>query len=946
MATADTIITPRETRLFSAPTLGAYQRAIAARVADARLALEGGEPAILVPTRAAADQLRRTLRELSAGSPARAARPAILPRGDWYDWLHERAAIRVRLLTQLEREVLGRLAARDASAAGAPPPFRLRAGIVTAFLAFYDELRRRQRTVDAFERLLVDDLEPSADLDRGARRLLDQTRFLAAAFRAYERRLEEAGGLDEHGLRDRLCDAGTREPLPEVIVTVPDHVAHPAGLYPADYDLLARLPGLARVTIIATDAVLDSGLRERLDHLLPEIDEHRVAPQSAAAPRLVIPAGDADDRAYFLWRDREEELRGIARAVGKAREGERPVSAAVVVARPLPYGYLAPPVFAEAGLRPRAGDGLPLAAEPYAAAVGLVLQYVAGDHSASTMSLFRNPHFDFGREDEDAAHAELAHLDRPRPLAGHLAALREFLHRHVAPPADPPDSITARTARTRALIHEALAALETAHRAWSADEAEVAFAEAAPLVRRWIESRTYPPERGAVRDGDVHLIDPHAAAYGRFDHVFLAGLIEADWPPRAERNIFYPGGMLAALGWPPENERLRAARALFRDLLDLARDRVQISAFLLEDDAAVAASPMLEDLDVDAFDRIAAPDAAEAAPPEAFPVGAGVAASPDASREAADASAGRWRAFRLARAETGAARDRLRGDIGPQAPRAYAVSALERYLDCPFKYFARHTLRLEEEDEEEQTMTALERGRFLHRVFEEFFRAWQGDGGGAITLDTFDAALERFAAVAEGELARLPPAEQAVAGAWLFGSPASAGLAERLFSREAERRTADIVERLPEYRIAGSFELGPATARRTVALRGSADRIDLHADGTLTVVDYKIGRAPDRSRALQLPLYARCAEQQLRDYRDRDWRAAGGMYVAFGESRLTVPMEGRGEAAAAMDEGEARALAAVAGIEAGECPPRPAELFRCTMCPYQTVCRKDYVEDL
>lgn len=933
MATADTVITPRETRLFSAPTLGAYQRAIAARVADARLALEGGEPAILVPTRAAADQLRRTLRELSAGNPTRAARPAILPRGDWYDWLHERAATRVRLLTQVEREVLGGLAARDASAAGAPPPFRLRAGIVTAFLAFYDELRRRQRTVDAFERLLVDDLEPSADLDRGARRLLDQTRFLVAAFRAYERRLEEAGGLDEHGLRDHLCDAGTREPLPEVIVTVPDQVAHPAGLYPADYDLLARLPRLARVTIIATDAVLDSGLRERLDHLLPEIDEHRVAPQSAAAPRLVVPAGEAGDRAYFLWRDREEELRGIARAVGDAGGGATQVSAAVVVARPLPYGYLAPPVFAEAGLRPRAGDGLPLAAEPYAAAVDLVLQYAAGDRSASTMSLFRNPHFDFGREDEEAAHAELAHLDRPRPLAGHLAALQEFLHRQVAPLADPPDSITARTARTRALIHEALAALETAHRALSADEAEVTFAEVATLVRRRIESRTYPPERGAVRDGDVHLIDPHAAAYGRFDHVFLAGLIEADWPPRAERNIFYPGGMLASLGWPPESERLRAARAMFRDLLDVARDRVQISAFLLEDDAAVAASPMLEDLDVDAFGRVAAPDSGEAASPEAFPA-------------AADAPAGRWRAFRLARAETGTARDRLRGDIGPQAPAAYAVSALERYLDCPFKYFARHTLGLEEEDEEEQTMTALERGRFLHRVFEEFFRAWQSDGHGAITLETFDAALERFAAVAEGELARLPPAEQAVAGAWLFGSPASPGLAERLFSREAERGTADIVGRLTEYRIAGDFELGPATARRTVELRGKADRVDLHADGTLTVVDYKIGRAPDRSRALQLPLYARCAEQQLRGYHGRDWRAAGGMYAAFGESRLTVPMEGRGEAADAMDDGEARALAAVAGIEAGECPPRPAELFRCTMCPYQTVCRKDYVEDL
>ena len=932
-ADAAIVITPRETRLLAVPTLGTYQRAIAARVADSRLSLEEGEPAILVPTRAAADQLRRTLRELDAWGRDSAARPAVLSRGDWYDWLHERAAIPVRLLTQVEREVLGSLAARDVAAAGTLPPFRLRPGIVAAFLAFYDELRRRQRTVDAFERLMVDDLEPSADIDRGARRLLDQTRFLVATFRAYERRLDAADGVDEHRLRDHLCRTGTREPLTEVIVTVPDQVAHPDGLYPADFDLLTRLPRLARVTIVATDAVLDSGLRERLDHLLPEMDEQRVAPDTSPAPHLVVPGdGTGDgmgDRPYFLWRDREEELRNIARAVGQARADAPGISAAVVVARPLPYVYLAPPVFYEAGLRPRAGDGLPLAAEPYAAAVDLVLQYAAGDRSATTMSLFRNPHFVFAPDEMDTADSELATLNEPHPLADHLAALRAFLNRHAAPLPDPADPTTDRTARARALIHEALVALETAHRALNADGADVKIAELTTTVRRWIESRTYPPDRGGARSADVHLIDVHAAAYGRFDHVFLAGLTEAEWPHRAARDIFYPAGMLASLGWPPESERLRAARATFGDLLGLSRGHVQISAFLLEDDAAVAVSPMLEDLDADALDRIAVPET-----------------SPRVADSDSDAAAERWRAFRVARAATGTARDRLRGDIGPQAPHAYAVGALERYLECPFKYFARHTLRLEEEDDEEQTMTAKERGRFLHQVFEKFFRAWQSDGHGAITLDTFDVALERFAGVAEGELALLPPAEQAVARTWLFGSPASPGLAERLFSREAENPSAEIVERLPEYRIRGTFELGPATGRRTVALRGVADRIDLHADGTLTVVDYKTGRAPDRSRALQLPLYARCAEQQLRGRHNRDWRAGGGMYVAFGESRLTVPMEGKGEATDAMDDGEARALAAVAGIEAGRCPPRPAELFRCTMCPYQTVCRKDYVEDL
>ena len=68
-------------------------------------------------------------------------------------------------------------AAREARAGGAEPPFQLRPGLVPAIVSFYDELLRQEGTVDSFERLVVADLEPSAELDRGARRLLRQTRF-------------------------------------------------------------------------------------------------------------------------------------------------------------------------------------------------------------------------------------------------------------------------------------------------------------------------------------------------------------------------------------------------------------------------------------------------------------------------------------------------------------------------------------------------------------------------------------------------------------------------------------------------------------------------------------------------------------------------------------------------------------------------------------------------
>ena len=99
-----------------------------------------------------------------------------------------------------------RRAALDVVAQGTPAPFRLRPGLIVSILAFYDELRRRDKTVAAFDRLMTGSLEPSADIDRGAERLLRLTRFLSAAFTSFEARIRETDGVDEHGLRALLVD--------------------------------------------------------------------------------------------------------------------------------------------------------------------------------------------------------------------------------------------------------------------------------------------------------------------------------------------------------------------------------------------------------------------------------------------------------------------------------------------------------------------------------------------------------------------------------------------------------------------------------------------------------------------------------------------------------------------------------------------------------------------
>ena len=667
-------------------------------------------------------------------------------------------------------------------------------------------------------------------------------------------------------------------------------------------------------------------------------------------------------------------------------DGRAPSTAAVVVQRPLPYLYLAPSAFDELDVPTQAGDALPLATEPYVAVVDLILDLVDTNFCrAAIITFLRSPHFVFGGNHSSPSSRAIGALDRAlrasrfsagpaglrersaawtkaagtrldalpalrcalavadelksmgesRPVADHLRTLRLFIESHGptingAPGAD-------RTMNARNMVLKGMKALELSYQAIR-NESEVAdLTRVRSIVRRWIESQTcFSPES---KNG-VYLLDATAAVYGAFDDVFVAGLVESDWPTKSARNIFYPGGMLIGLGWPHERDRLRSARASFRDLLGLSRARVWLSTFTLEDDAVVTVSPVLEDLEEVTLKRLVVPVASDFVGIDRTELsrtgGSGVPIDP-ALRD-------RWCALRHARAGW-RANERFHGAVGARPARTYAISALERYLECPFKYFARDVLQLEEDEDrnDECTFTQQQRGLFLHEVFEAFFRAWQAAGQSGITLANLDQALEQFSGVAEQMLGRLATRDRTVARAWLLGSAASPGLAERVFVSEIEAST-EVVERLIEYRIAGRFEFGDGAKRRMVELRGIVDRIDLHADRSFRVIDYKASRPPQPSRALQLPVYARCAEEQLRAARGGEWRASEAMYVAFGSPRTMLPVPGR-DINEAIKTGEARVCRASAGIETGKYPPRPADLFQCTFCAYPTVCRKDYVEE-
>ena len=987
--------TARQTRLLRTPNLQTFQCAIrqVTRHADP---WRTRQTAVLVPTEAAAGELRRTLEDLLVRNEPPGAvlvLPELVTRDDWYRRQHACLVDAPPLLSATERQVLATAASKEALDE-ATPPFQLRPGLIPAILDFYDALMRHKCSIDAFERLLIGDLEPNADVDRGARRLLRQTRFLAAMFRAYRRRIERASRLDEHELRQLLLLPEHKSAYKQVVVTVPDWAADPTGLWPADFDLLMRLPGLEQIDIVATEAMLGAGLDKRLADLLPEINELRVE-DSASQPPILIAPDVTPPRPHFMWRDREEELLAIVRILkAQTAATEQPVvneTVAIIFQQPLPYLYLARQLLQSSGVPFETHDTLPLAAEPYAAAVEMISVVVGDNYSReSLIPLLHSPHFHFKHEghqvesevietldrrlramrytgghdvlarlaatwDEVAAGeteparseirraapalavatglaTELCALEGLTPASNLLGTLLSFLRRHAAP-LDPTAVYAERAIRARTAIWQSIDELQQAHKLLSDADPQTSFAEAVAMVRRRIENKTFDPNIGT---GGVQLMDAKAATYGRFRELFLVGLIEGEWPDRPDHNIFYPASMLASVGWPRARDRLRNARAKFSDLIHLPSKRVSLSTFTLEDDVAVTPSSLLEDLsDVDlAITLLPEEDHSRVNLDEALscePSRTDVLSGPAVS----------WLEVRRSRANGSESDPRFHGEVGPCQATTYATRALEQYLECPFKYFAQTMLKLEEDDKDEQSWTVLERGLFLHRVFETFFRRWQAAGQKTITLATLEHALDGFREIVDEALANFPAAVRAVTRAWLLGSPAAAGLAERLFLFEVNH-PGDVLERLIEFRIEGTFDFADGTRHRQVAIRGVADRIDLLTDGTFRVLDYKSNRAPNWNRAIQLPVYAHCLESQLTERDDREWQVGAAAYVAFGDPRLYVPLAQR-DLSLALARGEARLLDVLEQVEAGTFPPRPTELHRCSFCPYPTVCRKDYV---
>ncbi len=997
------MITPRRTRLVRAGHLAGFRAALTARI-GALDPLTAADTFVIVPTRAGGEQLRRTVEDrLLSAERLAMAWPGVGPRADLYRDLASRAERAIDVLPAFDREVMFGRVARDVAASGTPPPFEVRPALVAEMLALYDHIRRQARTIEDFDRNLRAELEPAAESDRGAAALLGQTAFLSAVFTGYESRLWASGLADEHVAREALIASPPHRPLTDVVVAVADRIADPDGLWPVDFTLLSMLPALSRIDVIATEQTLAAGFLERVHAALPGIEEETWSgderADTTAWPTLVVPS--ADGPQAFASRDREEELASVARRIKAERRtgmGAPLHRTALVVKRPLPYLYLARSVFGGAGIPFDTLDTLPLAAEPYAAALDLVLDFVAsGCARTASIALLRSPHFGFEHDRKPLAADAIAALDRAlaeaRYLGGHerlsrlvgewtaidvpatrterrqrqsgpAAQVLGALARELTPLADarpawsqfqvlqqflvrhqrrPDGTDRARLDRVRRAVTHAIDTLASAYQAHD-PHAVASVTEMSAAIRRWLGAQTFALRTGAA---GLQILDAQAARFADLDDVQLVGLVEGEWPERMRRNIFYPPFLLNVLEPTPaaddpnrrEGDQMRASRAAFRDLLTLPRHRVRVSTFALESDSVVEPSTFVDDLSDSGLVREIAPGG----PP--LRVFADEAlSSPPVILDGLAPTAGAWARARIARA--GTPDSRFRGEAGPWVFPRISVSRVDRYLKCPFQFFASEVLELEEEPEDEDLPPPWERGRFLHALFETFYREWQARGHGRVRPDLVPEARALLVEIGERALEGLPPTEAALERLRLRGSAASAGIIDRVLSMEADRGD-DISRRLIEYPLDGVFMLRSADgAIRPVPLRARIDRVDLLADGTFRVIDYKSRLMPDLKQTVQLQVYTSAIAQQLQKADGSGPTPGEALYLSMeGEPPIRAIKPSRSQSLDdVLKAAESRLVQALDDISAGHFPPRPVPRSLCRTCPFDSVCRKAFVE--
>ena len=229
-------------------------------------------------------------------------------------------------------------------------------------------------------------------------------------------------------------------------------------------------------------------------------------------------------------------------------------------------------------------------------------------------------------------------------------------------------------------------------------------------------------------------------------------------------------------------------------------------------------------------------------------------------------------------------------------PRRLSVSDIGTWMEDAYALYARRILRLAPLDALDADPGALDRGIIIHRALERFVAQWPDALPDDALQHLLHAGVQQFA-----ELAHRPQ----VHALWW---PRFVQVARWVVAQERMRRPGLAALRAE---VSGELELERPGGRFVV--RARADRLEQHADGGVTVVDYKTGQPANKAKvasglAPQLPLEAVMVERGAFDGQAPAKVAALLFWHLKGD-------EDGGEERSAGDAPAALAASALAGLE-------------------------------
>lgn len=239
-----------------------------------------------------------------------------------------------------------------------------------------------------------------------------------------------------------------------------------------------------------------------------------------------------------------------------------------------------------------------------------------------------------------------------------------------------------------------------------------------------------------------------------------------------------------------------------------------------------------------------------------------------------------------------------RRHLEDQRQQTYSVTALETYAKCPFQYFTRSVLKLlVENDDEEDELSSLEKGKLLHKVLFTFYNNRKERGDPSIRQcdeEVFETAQQQLDAVlnAISEEQRRNRTEPPIGKNNLFWETDVETLRVALHKWLEAERTFDlpIIPRYFEVNFGQPGEPADSELSCTepiyigdVRMKGKIDRIDI-GNSTFNVIDYKTGNSTIRmpeilsGHSLQLPIYLQIAKKLLEVRRETGFEPAAGLY--------------------------------------------------------------------